>query len=514
MKKNVSNKWLPFSAVFFMLLLVSAFSLPVMAETRVGVSENAAVSGNQTDYMTDKAETANPVVTGLQVIENQKYYVLEDGTYLLDATVVENGIKYVFNEQGICILEYSADAEGWRKDNTGWWYQKYDGSFPANTWEKIDRTWYAFDENGYLRNSGWFFLNNAWYYLSENGAMQTGWLQENGNWYYMRENGSMATGWYLDNDTYYFANESGIMQTGWIEQQGLWYFLNGNGAMQSGWIQLDGAYYYLKETGDLTVGWFQDSDTWYYADNSGAMQTGWIKQQGLWYFLSGNGAMLAGWNLLDNSWYYFSDDGVMQTGWVLLNDEWFFLSSDGQMKTGWLLSNGTWYYLYASGVMAKDTVIDGYTISADGTWENPVSSELDTLVQSIITSQTTVLMTNETKLRTCYDYLIKNCHYVRIPNTELFAGWEEAFAKEMLTNYGGNCYYYAAAFGYLARGIGYDARILTGQITAASGGYTPHAWVEIDSDGTTYLYDCEMEQAKGYDLYKKTYGSVGLTYIK
>lgn len=40
-------------------------------------------------------------------------------------------------------------VQGWIKDNTGWWYQYSDGSWPAKTWRRIDGGWYYFNSAGY-----------------------------------------------------------------------------------------------------------------------------------------------------------------------------------------------------------------------------------------------------------------------------------------------------------------------------------------------------------------------------
>lgn len=47
------------------------------------------------------------------------------------------------------IMSFSSLAAGWQHDNTGSWYQREDGSYPAQTWEQIDGAWYLFDQNGY-----------------------------------------------------------------------------------------------------------------------------------------------------------------------------------------------------------------------------------------------------------------------------------------------------------------------------------------------------------------------------
>ena len=54
----------------------------------------------------------------------------------------------------------------------------------------------------------------------------------------------------------------------------------------------------------------------------------------------------------------------------------------------------------------------------------------------------------------------------------------------------GSCYGYAACFWALARGLGYEAEAFSGAI---GGDMQSHAWVEIDFDGTVYIFDPETE---------------------
>ena len=196
----------------------------------------------------------------------------------------------------------------WQKDSTGWWYQRADGSYPANAWEKIDGKWYAFDARGYMRE-GWFKDGATWYYLNYgSGAMATGWVKDGSTWYYMKPSGAMATGWIKDGSTWYYLKSSGAMATGWVKDGGTWYYMNGSGAMQTGWIK--------------------DGSTWYYLKSSGAMATGWVNDGGTWYYMNGSGAM----------------------------------------QTGWVYTGGKWYYMYESGAMAYNTWIGGYRLDTSGAW--------------------------------------------------------------------------------------------------------------------------------------------------
>ena len=39
-------------------------------------------------------------------------------------------------------------SQGWKQDQTGWYYAAADGSRAANQWLKLQDTWYWFDGNG------------------------------------------------------------------------------------------------------------------------------------------------------------------------------------------------------------------------------------------------------------------------------------------------------------------------------------------------------------------------------
>lgn len=52
-------------------------------------------------------------------------------------------------------MSSTALAAGWQKDNTGWWWQNDNGSYPSNAWQWLDGNQdgvaecYYFDKNGY-----------------------------------------------------------------------------------------------------------------------------------------------------------------------------------------------------------------------------------------------------------------------------------------------------------------------------------------------------------------------------
>lgn len=81
-------------------------------------------------------------------------------------------------------------AQGWQAHDSGWVYEK---------------------EEGTIASQEWIQDNGIWYYLNEVGTMRTGWLQDAGYWYYLKADGSMAhQEWIEDNGVRYYLEESGI----------------------------------------------------------------------------------------------------------------------------------------------------------------------------------------------------------------------------------------------------------------------------------------------------------------
>ena len=302
--------------------------------------------------------------TGLQTINNTKYYVNKDGSVLRNNSIVISGVRYFFGADGKLTKSYKVYPVGWKSNSKGYWYQKEDGSWPANCWYEISGQKYYFDGSGYMK-TGWLKLGSTWYYLNGNGAMAQGWVKVNNKWYYLTPgSGAMKTGWYKVGNTFYYSESSGAMLTGWIKLGSTWYYLNGNGSMAQGWVKLDGKWYYLNPgDGAMKTGWYKVGSIWYYSNASGAMQTGWIKLGNTWYYLNGSGAMVQGWAMVNGRWYYLTPgSGARKTGWLNLKGTWYYLTGSGAMQTGWIKLGNTWYYLHGNGAMAQGWIQLG------GTW--------------------------------------------------------------------------------------------------------------------------------------------------
>ena len=537
--------------------------------------KNTTVDQDGTRYVlgTDGKVTKSykPVTEQWMQNGNGWWYQHEDGTYPKNCWERIGGRLYSFDASGYMrsggwylengtwyYLESSgAASEGWIQLNGTWYYLQPGTGKMQTGWYQVGSTWYYSDGSGAMYEGGWHLIGGSWYYMNGSGAMLTGWQYLNGSWYYLKSGGQMAVGWemvdgiwyymngsgqmltgwqligntwyYMDGSghmltgwqnlggTWYYLKDSGAMATGWQLVDGTWYYMNGSGAMYGGgWHLIGGSWYYMNGSGAMQTGWIRLGSTWYYLKDSGAMATGWQQVKGTWYYLDGSGAMLTGWQQIGGTWYYMNGSGAMLTGWQQIGGSWYYLTGSGAMATGWLQLGDDWYYLGSDGAMYANRWYGNYYLTADGTWDpDREGDQLDTLLQQVIDQVTTQAMSQEGKLRACYDYVVNTFSYERKYNFSNAAGWQRQYALEMLTKGRGNCYNFAATFGCLAEKLGYsNVRTIAGMTGKAGGGWTPHSWVEIDMNGTTYIFDPEMEHANGYDLWKKTYATSPLRYQK
>lgn len=138
---------------------------------------------------------------------------------------------------------------------------------------------------------------------------------------------------------------------------------------------------------------------------------------------------------------------------------------------------------------------------------------------AVINSATNGSMDSGTKLRTCFNWVVNNISYqtLPIPLQPAEPGYtqEEWYAIYGLEQRRGNCYCYAASFAALARQLGYNATMISGSVPLYSGGWGPHAWVEIYMNGATYVCDPESQyENPGYGFYMTTYATAPYAYRK
>lgn len=123
-----------------------------------------------------------------------------------------------------------------------------------------------------------------------------------------------------------------------------------------------------------------------------------------------------------------------------------------------------------------------------------------------------------TQLRNGYNWVVNNISYRTLPiPMQPEAGYtsEQWYAIYGIEQRAGNCYCYAAAFAAVARQLGYDATMISGSVPLLAGGYGPHAWVELNINGVTYVCDPESQREyPNYGFYMVTYATAPYDYRK
>lgn len=271
----------------------------------------------------------------------------------------------------------------------------------------------------------------------------------------------------------------------------------------------------VKAATKTPVGFVQTATgiSWMYTDGS-VLKNNWLEMNGL-------------------RWH-FDANGNLQTGLVTVGKKTYLLFANGVVGTGWQSIGDGIYYFNADGTMAKNTTIDGFKLGADGKVQftaaqlaaaqssqtsavnaqaaagvpqNASNGVLASTVSSILSTIITPEMTNDQKLLACFDWVCNTTSYKRTYETPAgdFTG---QYAMDIFTTHQGNCYRYASAFAYLAKGCGFEARVTTGQIKSAKGGLTPHGWAEVFVDGAWYIFDPDMADCKAAYrnmMFKRTY---------
>lgn len=155
---------------------------------------------------------------------------------------------------------------------------------------------------------------------------------------------------------------------------------------------------------------------------------------------------------------------------------------------GWL------YAVWDDGSLVKDMDYGVWTFGLDGRYTTG-DGELDGYLAETLAACGADALPYDEALERVYLYVKNNYEYLLRPEDietlEVGAfGWEYERALRFFRYGGGPCYGYAAAFGLLARALGANAYIVSGEVNQY---YGAHSFVVIPEDGTDLIYDVELE---------------------
>ena len=254
-----------------------------------------------------------------------------------------------------------------------------------------------------------------------------------------------------------------------------------------------------------------------------AAQTGWVRRGNDIYYYDAYGNMAVGRKWINGKLFFFTRSrarrGIMRTGIVKLgNTEYFFkklgaLGVKGSGVNGWVSINGRGMCYCIDGVIQKTGRMQDYYLKPNGAM-TPASRKLYKLVKQTVNQLVNNAMSQEQKLRACYNYLCsKTFTYVTKRPFSYAKDWRVTYGYEMLTTHSGVCYNFSAALAYMASYIGYtNVKAIAGELLYLDGHWDLHSWTKIMFGNTWYVFDASMEHGGMGDFWKKSYAGTGRKY--
>lgn len=159
---------------------------------------------------------------------------------------------------------------------------------------------------------------------------------------------------------------------------------------------------------------------------------------------------------------------------------------------GFFNREGYLYHIGADGFLTRNDYIGSLYFGADGRYTSG-SAELDDAVAAAIRTSVDPAAGPEEQLRAAYGYVRDSFSYLKGSLYNMGdSTWALEEAVKIYTTGMGNCYSFAAGFWAIARGLGYDAMVVSGTVGKE---VSPHGWVEIPMDDGRYVFDVELEMA-------------------
>lgn len=326
------------------------------------------------------------------------------------------------------------------------------------------------------------------------GIKANSWVtKETGRYYYgpdkvMYKNRAAKIGRY-----YYVFDKQGIMQKSrLVTVKGATYYVNAKGrALTEKLRMINGANYYFAEKGKMYKNKVAKIGSYYYAFDKKGKRV----EEGMTV-------------IRKNTYYVNLKHRVVQDKKVSLEGKTYYFQEDGRMlKNGWKIFGTYKSYFNKYGVMLKNRKVDGIKLDDKGKAELTEEEALKVRVipeaKKLVARITSPGQTKAQKLQLCWNYLNKsNYNYATWRFDFNRPDWAQIYAMDIFDKKSGNCYSFAAAFGYMAKVIGYkDVVLIQGRVQGtrdgAADGLTGHGWVKIDG----LYYDPEAHFAGWMNCY-------------
>ena len=343
---------------------------------------------------------------GFQNINGKRYYAnTKNGALAQNAWVDLNGASYYFGNDCTMVVNQWVDGnwigadgratgqisyEGFvrikgkiyyyrrRERQTG--FQDVDGrTYYLNP--ALQTGWFTVGKKKYCADSKGAITKNAWNgkkYLQADGSMAVGWTTINKQKYYFKDNGDRVSGAKkIDGKHYRFTSSGAMLQKAWFVKGKKTYYYQADGTKAAGVVKIDGLAYYFNKSGVMQKKWIKIGKVLYYAHKKKGYlyQNKWFKKKGYTYYAFNDGHIATGLNKIGSRIYGFDKKGRMYAGkFKTIKKKTYYFQPDGTAVTGtWKKINKKYYYFDKDGVMARNTMIDGYPIDANGVRQSKLS---------------------------------------------------------------------------------------------------------------------------------------------
>lgn len=292
---------------------------------------------------------------------------------------------------------------------------------------------------------------------------------------------------------------------GWHKESNGKYYYYKNGKIAKGFVKIKNKTCYFDRKGKLVKNaWVFANGKKYRADKYGTIKKNcFIKVNGKYYSLKADGSVRKGWQKFSYGTSYFGSDGALRKGVQVIGKKTYLFSDRGILLTGTQKKGNTTYYLTDRGSMEAKKVTRGsvntYYDSEGKKMSAVKAQDFETLqtAKGIVKQITNSGMSQEQKLKTCFDWVIKK-PYVTRRTFSNFDGWPAVYANDHFLLGGGNCQSDAAAFAYMAKAMGYTEVYVCVDSDGTRG--LGHSWAEINGR----VFDPLFAEAKNYNRYYNT----------
>ena len=189
-----------------------------------------------------------------------------------------------------------------------------------------------------------------------------------------------------------------------------------------------------------------------------------------------NNKVYTGWFSQNNGKYY-SVKGIRAKGWKKISNKYYYFDRNSRLITNHIVGSKTTGYFYVDKPGVRVT-----------------TKEIRQAVAFVMRySKATDLPSK--RLRTCFCTLL-NYPYYNMTDHAPRANQIASCAGYMFTYRRGDCYYYASTMAYIARVLGYDARVACGAVAAREpyAALSPHGWCEVKYGNAWKMLDCSMQR--------------------